>query len=58
MTSHVAYHEVHCRDAEEGISAIRHFLGVGWSLAQVRGGKHGPFALVFRLDDVSPVGSK
>jgi hypothetical protein len=56
MVSHVAYHEVHCRDAEECISAICDLLHLGWNLSQIRGRRNGPFSLIFRMDDVSPVG--
>lgn len=51
MVSHVSYQEEHFTSPEACIAAIRYYTDRGWRVSQLRGPQHGPYVIVFRLDD-------
>ena len=53
MVKHVSYTHATYTDSEHCVSGIREHVEQGWSVSQIRGPVHGPFAVLFRMDDRS-----
>lgn len=51
MISHVSYHEIQCSDAIACMTTIREMIDLGWQISQIRGGRNGPYLLIFRKDE-------
>ena len=53
MVKHVSYTQATYTDSEHCVSGIREHVEQGWSVSQIRGPVHGPFAVLLRMDDRS-----
>ncbi|MBN9494589.1 hypothetical protein J0H33_14770 [bacterium] len=51
MVSHVSHWEERFTSPETCPGAIRRYIDHGWQVSQVRGPRHGPFVVLFRMDE-------
>ncbi len=51
MVTHIAYQEERYRTAERCVAGIREYIDRGWDVSDLSGPLHGPFIVVFRLED-------
>lgn len=51
MVSHVSYQEEHFTTSDRCLDAIRQHIERGWQVVQVRGPSHGPFVVMFGIDE-------
>lgn len=47
----VAYQEEQYSTPERCLAGIRQYVDRGWDVSQLRGPAHGPFVVVFRIED-------
>ncbi|MEP6871806.1 MAG: hypothetical protein ABI939_08155 [Anaerolineaceae bacterium] len=50
MVKHVSYTQANYTTSEDCVSGIREYVDLGWRVSQIRGTRHGPFAVLFRMD--------
>lgn len=53
MVTTVAYQEERYPTAERCVAGIRIYVERGWEVSQLRGPAHGPFVVLFRIEDRS-----
>ena len=53
MVMHFAYREEHFATVDDLDRGVQTLIDLGWRIAQVRGPDHGPFAVLFRMDDAT-----
>ncbi len=53
MVAHVAYVQEEYRTADECLRGIREHVDQGWKISQIRGPEHGPYVVIFRMDDLA-----
>ncbi|MEP7216696.1 MAG: hypothetical protein ABI782_10625 [Anaerolineaceae bacterium] len=53
MVKHVSYTQANYTTPEDCVMGIREYVDLGWRVSQIRGTRHGPFAVLFRMDDPS-----
>jgi hypothetical protein len=51
MVTHVSYIQAEYRTPEECVRGIREHVDQGWRISQIRGAEHGPYVVIFRMDD-------